>query len=89
MREPKVIAPVFVRRLIAVLPDPVTEVFAKLRTTLEVPTLMPMPVEFVTVVEPVVKVPPTVVKLIPVVALLVDVRLPRVAARVPVVRLSV
>ena len=51
------IAPVLVVRLIPVLPDPVDEVFAKPRTALDVFTLMPIPVELVIVVEPLVKVP--------------------------------
>ena len=87
-RLPNVIAPVFVVRLTPVPPDPVTEVLAKLKAALEVFTLMPMPVEFVIVVEPVVKLPATLVRLIPVVALFVD-EIPRkVAARVPVVRFN-
>ena len=90
-RSPNVIVPVFVRRLTPVPPDPVTDVFAKLSARLEVLTLMPIPVGLVTVVEPVVKLPPTVVRLIPVVALFVEERLPNVAAgdSVPFVRFNV
>ena len=86
---PNVIAPVFVVRLIPVPPDPVTEVAAKLNERVEPLTLMPMPVGFVTVVEPVVKLPPTVARLRPVVALFVEERLPNVPLRVPVVRFKV
>ncbi len=89
VREPKVIAPVFVVRLTPVPPDPVAEVLAKPRVALEVLMLMPMPVGFVTVVEPVDKLPATVVSEMPVVALFVDDKLPRVAASVPVDRFSV
>jgi len=88
VREPKVIAPVFVVRLTPVPPEPVTEVLAKPSVALEVFALMPMPVGFVIVVEPVLKLPPTLVKLIPVVALFVDEMLRNVAASVPVVRFS-
>lgn len=88
VRAPKVIAPVFVVRLIPVLPDPVTDVAAKLSAALEAFTLIPMPVEFVTVVEPVVKLPPTPLRLIPVVALFVDEMLAKLPFRVPVVRFS-
>ena len=86
---PKVIAPVFVVRLIPVPPEPVTDVAAKLNPRLELPTLMPMPVGFVTVVEPVVKLPATVARLRPVVALLVEERLPNEPLRVPVERFNV
>ena len=89
VRAPKVIAPLFVVRLIAVPPEPVTEVAAKLNAALEVFALMPIPVGLVIVVEPEVKLPPTLVKLIPVVALFVEERLPNVPLRVPVVRFSV
>ena len=89
VRAPKVIAPVFVVRLIAVPPEPVTDVAAKPSVRLDVLTLMPIPVEFVTVVEPVVKLPATVVRLSPVVALFVEDRLPNEPLRVPVERFSV
>ena len=89
VRAPKVIAPLFVVRLIAVPPEPVTDVPAKLSARLEEPTLMPMPVEFVTVVEPVVKLPLTPDRLRPVVALFVEERLPNEPLRVPVERFSV
>ena len=88
VRAPNVIAPLFVVRLIPVLPDPVTDVAAKLSVALPPPTLIPMPVEFVTVVEPVVKLPPTLVRLIPVVALSVAEMLPKLPFRVPVERFS-
>ena len=88
VRAPKVIAPVFVVRLIPVSPDPVTEVAAKLNSAAPPLTLMPMPVEFVTVVEPVVKLPAMPLRLIPVVALLVDEMLAKLPFRVPVVRFS-
>lgn len=88
VRAPKVIAPVFVVRLIPVLPEPVTDVAAKFSAELPPLTLMPMPVEFVTVVEPVLKLPPTLLRLIPVVALFVDEMLPKVPFRVPVERFS-
>ena len=82
------IAPVFVVRLMPVPPEPVTDVLAKLSVALEVFTLMPMPVEFVTVVEPLVKLPATLVRLIPVVALFVEEMLAKVPVRVPVERFS-
>src|SRR6185369_7920589 len=69
---PNVIAPVFVVKLIPVPPEPVTDVAAKLNERLEPLTLMPMPVEFVTVVEPVDKLPATPDRLRPVVALSVE-----------------
>ena len=50
---------------------------------------MPMPVGFVIVVEPLVRLPATVVRLRPVVALFVEERLPNVPLRVPVVRFKV
>ena len=87
-REPNVSVPVLVVRLTPVPPDPVTDVFAKLSVALEVLTEMPMPVAFVMVVEPVLKLPPTVVRLIPVVALLVELMAVKVPLRVPVERLS-
>ena len=86
---PKVTAPVFVVRLIPVPPEPVTDVAAKLSARLEVFTLIPMPVGFVIVVDPVVKLPATVVRLRPVVALFVEERLPNDPLRVPVERFSV
>ena len=89
VRAPKVIAPLFVVRLIPVPPEPVTDVPEKLSARPEEPTLMPMPVEFVTVVEPVVKLPPTPDRLRPVVALLFEERLPNEPLRVPVVRFKV
>jgi hypothetical protein len=57
---------VFVVRLTPVPPDPVTDVLAKPNVPLEVFTLMPMPVEFEIVVEPLDRIPPTVVRLMPV-----------------------
>ena len=89
VRAPNVVAPLFVVKLIPVPPEPVTDVAAKLNARLELLTLMPMPVGFVIVVEPVVKVPPTPLKLRPVVALFVEDRLPNVPLRVPVVRFKV
>src|SRR5689334_12182615 len=83
-RSANVIAPVFVVRLTPVSPEPLTEVLAKPSVRLEVSTLIPMPVEFVTVVEPVLKEPPTPVRLRPVVALFEEERLPKVPLRVPV-----
>jgi len=47
--------PVFVNRLTPVPLDVDTEVFAKFSVAEEVPTLMPMPVEPETVVEPLVR----------------------------------
>ena len=88
VKAPKVIAPVFVVRLIPVSPEPVTDVAAKLSVALPPFTLMPIPVEFVTVVEPVVKLPPTPLRLIPVVPLFVEVMLAKEPFRVPVVRFS-
>src|SRR5262245_47053229 len=88
-RLPNVIAPVFVVRLTPVPPDPDTEVLAKFNVALEVFTLRPIPVGFVTVVEPLLKLPATVVRLRPVVALFVEVRLPKEPLRVPVVRFRV
>src|ERR1041385_3495803 len=88
-RLPNVMAPVFVVRLTPVPPDPVTEVLAKPSVRLDVLTLIPIPVEFVTVVEPVVKLPPTLVRLRPVVALLAEDKLPNEPLRVPVVRFNV
>ena len=90
VRAPKVSEALFVVRLIPVSPDPVTDVAAKLSVPAEPFTLMPMPVEFVTVVEPVVKVLPATrpLRLIPVVALFVEEMLPKVPFRVPVVRFS-
>src|ERR1041385_5514288 len=87
-RSPKVIAPVFVVRLTPVPPEVVTDVLAKFNVPLEVFTLMPIPVEPLMVVEPVVKLPPTLVRLIPVVALLDEEMLAKLALRVPVVRFS-
>ena len=89
VRAPNVIAPLFVVRLIPVPPEPVTDVAAKLSPRLELATLMPMPVGFVIVVDPVVKLPSTLVKLRPVVALFVEERLPNEPLRVPVVRFKV
>ena len=89
VRAPNVIAPVLVVRLIPVPPEPVTDVAAKLSVALELLALMPMPVEFVIVVEPVVKLPLTVARLRPVVALLFEERLPNEPLRVPVVRFKV
>ena len=87
--EPNVIAPVLVVRLTPVPPEPVAEVLAKPSVALEVFTLMPIPVEFEIVVEPLDKLPATVVRLSPVVALFVEERLANVPLRVPVVRFSV
>ena len=78
-------APVFVVRLTPVPPDPVIDVLAKLSAALDVLTPIPIPVGFVMVVEPEVKLPATVVRLIPVVALLVELILPKVPLRVPLV----
>lgn len=89
VREPKVIAPVFVVRLIPVAPELVTDVFAKSSAALEVFTVMPMPVGLLIVVKPLVNPPPTLVRLIPV-APFVEEMLPKDAAgvRFPVVRFS-
>ena len=76
----------FVVRLTPVPPAPDTDVLAKLKLPAEVFKLMPIPVEFVTVVKPLVVEPPTLVRLIPVVALLADEILAKVPLRVPVVR---
>ena len=73
-------------RLMPVLPDVVTEVFAKFKLAVDVSTLIPIPVGLDTVVEPVVKLPATPDRLIPVVALLAEEMLAIVALRVPVVR---
>jgi hypothetical protein len=89
VNAPKVIVPVFVRRLIPVPPDPVELVVPKLKAALDVPTLIPMPVGFVMVVLPLtVKLPSTLAKVIPVEALLTEFMFAKVAANVPVVRLS-
>ena len=90
VRAPKVSVALFVVRLIPVLPDPVTDVAAKLSAPPEPLTLMPIPVEFVTVVEPVVKLLPAtrLARLIPVVALSVEEMLAKLPLRVPVVRFS-
>ena len=85
-RAPKVMAPVLVVRLTPVAEEPCTEVLPKFKEAPEVSTLMPMPVEFVMVVDPVVKLPATPVRLSPVVVLLVDEMAPNVAASVPLVR---
>ena len=82
-------APVFVSKLIPVLPDVDTEVFAKLNTAEDVATLIPIPLEPVTVVEPVVKLPATPDRKRPVVALLAEEMLANVPLRVPVVRFRV
>src|SRR5713226_7164603 len=90
----KVIVPVLVVRLTPVPPDPVELVVAKSKAALDVSTLMPMPVGFVTVVEPLDILPAMPVKLMPVVLLLVDEMLVKAAVEetgpvsVPVVRLS-
>ena len=85
-RLPNVIAPVLVVRLTPVPPAPDTDVLAKLNVPAEVFTLMPIPVEFVTVVEPLVVEPPTLVRLMPVVALVAEEMLAKEPLRVPVVR---
>ena len=87
-RSANVIAPVFVVRLTPVPPEAVADTFPKFNAALDVFTLIPMPVGFVVVVEPVLKLPPTLVRLRPVVALFVDEMLRNVAASVPVVRFS-
>ena len=69
-------------------PDPETEVLAKPNVRLELPTLMPIPVGFVIVVEPVDKLPATLERVIPVVALFVELMLANVPLRVPVERFS-
>ena len=88
VRAPKVVAPLFEVRLIPVPPEPVTDVAAKLSARLELATEMPIPVELVTVVDPVVSDPPTAERLIPVVALSVDEMLAKEPLRVPVERFS-
>jgi hypothetical protein len=89
-REPKLIVPPFEVRLTPVPPEVVTDVLAKFNVPLELPTLMPIPVEPLMVVEPVVKLLPATrpVRLIPVVVLLLDEMLPKLAFRVPVERFS-
>src|SRR6185369_4905703 len=87
-RSAKVIVPVFDVRLTPVPPDVVTDVLAKFNVALELPTLMPIPVEPLMVVDPVVKLPATPLRLIPVVALLADEMLAKLPLRVPVVRFS-
>jgi hypothetical protein len=79
---------VFVVRLTPVPPEVVTDVLAKFNVALELATLMPIPVEPLVVVEPVVKLPPTVVRLIPVVPLVADEMLEKLPLRVPFVRFS-
>ena len=79
------IAPVLVNKLTPVPPDVVTEVFAKLSAAEDVPTLIPIPVEPLTVVEPVVKLPATLDRLIPVVPLLAEEMLAMVAVPVPLI----
>ena len=81
-------APVLVVRLTAAPPEVVTDVLAKFNVALEVFTVMPIPVEPLMVVEPVVKLPPTLVRLIPVVPLLAEEMLAKLPLRVPVVRFS-
>ena len=78
-------APVFVSKLTPVLPDVETEVLAKFSVAEDVPTLMPILVEPVTVVEPLVKPPATPVRLIPVVALVAEEMLAKVADPVPLI----
>lgn len=80
-------APVLVRRFTPVPPDRLEVELPKLSDALDVMTLMPMPVGFVTVVVGLVRLPATLVRLTPVVALLADEMPPNVAANVPVVRL--
>src|ERR1044072_8410240 len=89
-RSPKVIVPGVEVRLTPVPPEVVTDVPAKFNVPLELPTLMPIPVEPLMVVEPVVKLLPATrpVKLIPVVPLPLDEILPKLALRVPVERFS-
>src|SRR5260370_1297416 len=90
---PNVIVPVLVSRLIPVPPDAVELVVPKLSAALDVLTLMPMPVGFVMVVEPLDILPATVVKVMPVVELLVEEMLVKAAVEetgplnVPVLRL--
>jgi len=93
VRAPKVNRALFDVKLIPVSPDPVTDVTANANgasVPAEPLTLIPMPVELVTVVEPVLKVLPATRpdRKIPVVALLVDEMLPKVAFKVPVERFS-
>ena len=76
-------------RLTPVPPDVDTEVFAKFRFAADEPTSIPIPPEPLTVVEPLVKLPPTPDRKRPVVALLAEEMLANVPLRVPVVRLRV
>lgn len=77
-----------VSRLTPVPPELVEVVAPKLSVALDVPTSMPMPVGLVIVVVGLVRLPATPVRLMPVVALFVEEMLPKVAASVPVERLS-
>src|ERR1043166_8925665 len=89
-RSPKVIVAPFEVRLTPVLPEVVTDVLAKFNVPAELPTLMPMPVEPLMVVEPVLKLLPAIRpdRLIPVVPLPADEMLAKLALRVPVERFS-
>src|SRR5712671_6218087 len=92
LSAPKLIVPVLPVPLppksTPVFPEAFTVVFPKLSVALDVLTLMPLPVGLVMVLVGEVRVPATPVRLMPLVALSVDDMLMKVAARVPVVRLS-
>src|ERR1043165_2328921 len=88
LNEPNVVAPVLFVRFTPVLPELLAFVLPKFNEAFELLTVKPLPVGFVIVVVGLVKVPATLVRLIPVVALFVDEMLPKVAASVPLVRLS-
>src|SRR5436190_976526 len=89
-----VIVPVLVVRLTPVPPEPVELVGPKLRAALDVATLMPMPVAFDTVVEPLDMLPLTLVRWTPVALLFVDDMLVKAAVKatgplsIPVVRFN-
>ena len=89
LRLPNVMVPSLFTRLTPVPPDVDTEVFAKFRLAAELLTSIPIPLEPVTVVEPVVKLPATPDRKRPVVALPAEEMLANVPLRVPVVRFRV
>ena len=87
LKEPNVIAPVFVVRLTPVLPELLAFVLPKFSEPLEVLTVIALPVGLVIVVVGLVRLPATLVRLMPVVVLFNEEILPKVAASVPLVRL--
>ena len=80
-------APLLFSRLTPVLPEALDVVLPKLSVALDEPTLTPIPVGSVIVVVGDVRLPATLLRLTPVVALVFDEMPPKVAARVPLVRL--